>query len=93
MRIGVVTYFNIKNYGSALQAFSLKTICNKLGHDVVFLNVRENNRICKIAHKLHVGFVTLLKCTLYSTARKTHNEIRSLKHKNESCISSERCIS
>ena len=89
MRIGVVTYFNIKNYGSALQAFSLKTICNKLGHDVVFLNVRENNRICKIAHKLHVGFVTLLKCTLYSTARKTHNEIRSLKHKNESCISSE----
>lgn len=89
MKIGVVTYFNIKNYGSALQAFSLKTICNRLGHDVVFLNVRENNSICKIAHKLHVGFVTLLKCAWYSAARKTHREIRSLRHRNESSISSE----
>ena len=89
MKIGVVTYFNIKNYGSALQAFSLKTICNKLGHDVVFLNVRENAPICKIAHKFHVGCVTLLKCARYSAARKTHREIRSLKHKGESSISSE----
>ena len=89
MKIGVVTYFNIKNYGSALQAYSLKTICNKLGHDVVFLNVQENNPIYKIAHKLHVGFVTLAKCTLYSTARKTHKEIRNLKHKSKSGISRE----
>lgn len=89
MKIGVVTYFNIKNYGSALQAFSLKRICNKLGHDVVFLNVRENAPICKIAHKFHVGCVTLLKCARYSAARKTHREIRSLKHKVESSISSE----
>ncbi len=89
MKIGVVTYFNIKNYGSALQAYSLKTICNRLGHDVVFLNVKEKNPVCKIAHKLHVGFVTVVKCVLYSTARKTHKEIRSLKHRSESCISSE----
>lgn len=88
MRIGVVTYFNIKNYGSALQAYSLKTTCNKLGHDVVFLNVRESNPIYRIAHKLHVAFVTLVKFALYGTARKTHKEIRSLKHKSKSGISS-----
>ena len=89
MKIGVVTYFNIKNYGSALQAYSLKTTCNKLGQDVVFLNVRESNPIYKIAHKLHVAFVTLVKFALYGTAKKTHKEIRSLKHKSESGISNE----
>lgn len=89
MKIGVVTYFNIKNYGSALQAYSLKTVADRLGHDVVFLNVRENKPACKIAHKLHVGFVTFAKCARFKNARKTHKEIRSLRHRSESCISDE----
>ena len=88
MKIGVVTYFNIKNYGSALQAYSLKVICNKLGYDAVFLNVRETNFIYRISHKLHVGLVTWAKCALSSTARKTHKEIRNLRNKSESHIPS-----
>lgn len=84
MKIGVITYFNIKNYGSALQAYSLKTVSNMLGHDVVFLNVKEGKTIYKIAHKLHVGFVTFMKCLMYSSARITHTEIRNLRNKSES---------
>ena len=89
MKIGVVTYFNIKNYGSALQAYSLKTVANGLGHDIVFLNVREDKPAYKIAHKFHVGFVTLIKCALFKNARKTHKEIRTLRQKSESGISHE----
>lgn len=89
MKIGIVTYFNIKNYGSALQAFSLKTVVGRDGHDVVFLNVKENKPVYKILHKFHVGFITLLKCMLFKNARKTHKEIRSLKHKSVSNISDE----
>lgn len=89
MKIGVVTYFNIKNYGSALQAYSLRTIVNRLGHDVVFLNVRESKPVNKIVHKLHVGAITLAKCILYSSARKTHTEIRGLRQNSESGFSKE----
>lgn len=89
MKIGVITYFNIKNYGSALQAYSLKTVSNMIGYDVVFLNVKESKPINKMVHKLHVGFVTFVKCLISGSARKTHTEIRSLRSQSESGFSQE----
>lgn len=41
MKVGVITYFDIKNYGSVLQAFALKTILAQYGVNVVFIKVKE----------------------------------------------------
>ena len=34
MKIGIMTFHNVPNYGAALQAFALKTYLSELGHDV-----------------------------------------------------------
>ncbi len=79
MKIGIVTYYNIKNYGSVLQAFALQSILEQLGHQAVFLSVREQKKFFKLLHKIHVASVTILKCAFSKSARETHREIRALR--------------
>lgn len=38
MKIGVVTYCNVPNYGALLQAYALQTYLTKRGHEVFLLN-------------------------------------------------------
>ncbi len=44
MRVGIITYYDITNYGSALQAFAMQEYLKALGHEVVFLQY-ERDRI------------------------------------------------
>ncbi len=87
MRIGIITYFNIKNYGSVLQAFALKQTLNQMNHQCIFLNVREEKSLLKLAHKCHVAVVTILKLIVSNNARKVHKEIRMLRRKSDTGFS------
>ena len=45
MRIAIITFSDFNtNYGSMLQAFSLKLYLERRGHKVVFIRYREFNR-------------------------------------------------
>lgn len=37
MKIGIITYYNVVNYGAVLLAYAMKRILNEFGHEVVFL--------------------------------------------------------
>ena len=37
MKIGIVTFFRVANYGAMLQAYSLRRYLERMGHEVVFL--------------------------------------------------------
>ena len=86
MKIGITTYFNIKNYGSALQAFAMRTILKQNGHSVMFLNIKERHPIHCFFHKLHVAVVTVSKCIIFKEARKTYSEIKKLRLNTSSAI-------
>lgn len=89
MKIGITTYFNIDNYGSALQAFALRNFLTQSGHTAIFLNVKEQHPIDKHLHKLHVASVTAAKCIVNTEARKTLKEIRRLKQATTAVITDE----
>ena len=89
MKIGIVTYFDICNYGSVLQAYAMKRALSLLGYDAVFLNIKEEKWSTKYLHKLYVGLITVIKCITNKEALKTHCEIRSLRRKNISFVSKE----
>lgn len=89
MKIGITTYFNIKNYGSALQAFAMRTLLMQNGHNVLFLNIKERQPINAFFHKLHVAVVTISKCIIFKEARKTYSEIKNLRHNTSSVITPE----
>lgn len=38
MKIGILTFYNVANYGAALQAWALSSFIKSLGHDVEFVN-------------------------------------------------------
>ena len=42
MRIGILTYYNVHNHGAVLQANALKTVLEKMGHEVCFLTFNRN---------------------------------------------------
>lgn len=60
MRIGILTVPFNNNYGGLLQAYALKTVLVRLGHEVIFLNRQRNPmqslkfRIYRILVKLHI---------------------------------------
>ena len=39
--LGIMTFFNVNNYGAVLQAFALQTILGKYGCNTEFLNYSE----------------------------------------------------
>lgn len=41
MKIGLLTFHNAHNYGAVLQAYALRTVLRKLGHEAVILNYRN----------------------------------------------------
>lgn len=47
MKVGILSMQQITNYGSFLQAYGLKTILEKLGHDVEFVNIVPGEQLPK----------------------------------------------
>lgn len=45
MKIGILSMQKIHNYGSVLQAFSLKRNLEELGHDVYFIDIEKGRKI------------------------------------------------
>ncbi len=88
-KIGITTYFDINNYGSALQAFAMREFLHQNGYEAEFLSVREQGKLDKLFHKLHVAAVSALKCVFYKEARDTQREIIRLKRETSSVIAEE----
>lgn len=42
MKIGILTYYSVHNYGALLQANALKTVLNSMGHQCSFLTFTRN---------------------------------------------------
>ena len=42
MKVGILTYYGVHNHGAVLQANALKSVLEKLGHDVSFLSFERN---------------------------------------------------
>ena len=55
MKIGILTVPFNNNYGGFLQAFALKTVLKKMGHEVVFIN-RKRNKLQLPLWKIIIGF-------------------------------------
>lgn len=89
MKIGITTYFNINNYGSALQAFALCNFLKQNGHTAIFLNIKEQNPVDKLFHRIHVAAITAAKCIVNKEARETQQEIIRLKQTTTTVITPE----
>lgn len=62
MRVGIMTMHRIPNYGSFLQAYSLKRMIESLGHEVVFVDYHVDPDIehrGELAEKLKSGVRTI----------------------------------
>ncbi len=47
MKVGIITYYDVPNYGSALLSYSMVKLLKQMGHEAVFLKykrVRETNK-------------------------------------------------
>lgn len=80
MKIGIITVYDaVTNIGSYLQAFSLKSVLEQLGHEVVFIEKEPYRKvIARCALQLNPKrsfFLRLKRCINYKTAL---NEIRVL---------------
>jgi hypothetical protein len=49
MKIGIISMQRVTNYGSFLQAYGLKTLIERLGHDVVFIDFKPGQYIQKVS--------------------------------------------
>ncbi len=57
MKIGILSMQKILNYGSFLQAFSLKKQFEKMGHDVYFIDIEKGTQIVSGAKKEAKGSI------------------------------------
>ncbi|MBQ7813810.1 MAG: hypothetical protein IJ387_04860, partial [Thermoguttaceae bacterium] len=60
MKVGVLSMQKILNYGSFLQAFSLKTQLERRGCDVYFIDIRAGKTICEVSKSTNTS-VSLAK--------------------------------
>ena len=51
MKIGILSMQEVKNYGSFLQAFSLKKNIEELGHECDFINIVPGKQIGEYKQK------------------------------------------
>ena len=42
MQVGILTYYGVHNHGAVLQANALKSVLQKLGHEVSFLSFERS---------------------------------------------------
>jgi len=99
MKIGVVTYFNVPNYGAVLQAYALQKYLQTRGHHIVFVDyawTRGNftlnklllSRLLKFFYKklTHSRFsASFLSFQQYFEKTKRYNTITSILHDPPDC--------
>ena len=44
MKIGIITYYDVVNYGAVLLSYAMKQTLNAMGHDVVFLRYKREKK-------------------------------------------------
>lgn len=71
MKIGILSMQKIHNYGSFLQAFSLKRNLEELGHDVYFIDIIPGSQIVQTPHKTDAHFY-ISKLDKYIVKRIKH---------------------
>lgn len=70
MKIGIVTLFNVPNYGAILQAYALATYLRQLGHDILLFNVeppKKNPFIYKLKRLVKLRFIDQFQRKYYPT--------------------------
>lgn len=70
MKIGIMTMQRIKNYGSFLQAYGLKNILEKMGHEVCFVD-----------YEFEQSLITTKRDSLTTKIKKNKNPIKYLRKK------------
>ena len=73
MRIGIITYYDVPNYGSALLSYSMDKILKQTGHEAVFLKYKRrretNNPRHFIARKMRGFTFNALRAAAYESAK------------------------
>lgn len=88
MKIGILSMQRVYNYGSFLQAYALKTVLNKRGHVVGFVDIEKENlkfkpkttKVQRIVQNLDKYFI---KRVLFS---KKNNELNELLKREQRAI-------
>ena len=52
MKIGIITYYDVPNYGSALLSYSMDKILKQMGHEAVFLKYKRHRETEHTKHSL-----------------------------------------
>lgn len=76
MKIGLVTIFDVPNYGSVLQAFATKKVLELLGNDVSTINYTRKNKWWKSKSECSGGFSLknlIHKCLITHYGRLVHH--------------------
>ena len=77
MKIGIVTIYNVPNYGAILQAYSLAEYLRREGHEVVLFNVDSPKRhpyIYKLKRLFKLGFIDKFQQRNYPAITSNLNE-------------------
>ncbi|GIC73081.1 hypothetical protein LFLT20_00850 [Limosilactobacillus fermentum] len=69
MKIGILTYYGVHNHGAVLQANALKSVLQKIGHEVSFVSFERNYGLKSI---FETGFKRHSEPRLPSTAQINH---------------------
>lgn len=56
-KIGILSMQRINNYGSFLQAYAMKTMLEKMGHDVQFVDYHVGQPLIKDPDLIQNGFL------------------------------------
>ncbi|MBQ8364041.1 MAG: polysaccharide pyruvyl transferase family protein [Thermoguttaceae bacterium] len=78
MKVGVLSMQKILNYGSFLQAFSLKTQLERRGCDVYFIDILAGKTICEVSKSTNTSVSLAKKFDRY-TLRRIENYFLSRK--------------
>lgn len=87
MKIGIMTMQRIRNYGSFLQAYGLKKIIEKMGHEVVFVDYMEEAPVEEL-RTFHATKAYRLMKKIKRKAKIGVNKVRFLFKTEESEFSS-----
>lgn len=77
MKIGIVTIYNVPNYGAILQTYSLVEYLRREGHEVVLFNVdspKLHPYIYKLKRLFKLGFIDRFQRRHYPTITSNLNE-------------------
>ncbi len=84
MKVGILTYYGVHSHGAVLQANALKTVLERLGHDVVFLRFGRNYDFIQESQskKYKIGISSIPFYTRYLVEKGPSNILRNIQKNN-----------